>query len=66
MEEITVYAYELFDAAARTWIMAGGMATLPAIEGLHGVPVHSSAMVVASNRVDAHGFLKAPRRSNGC
>lgn len=65
MEEITVYAYELFDASARAWILAGGMATLAAIEGLHGVPIRSSAMVVAAQRVDDHGFLKAPRRCNG-
>jgi hypothetical protein len=66
VDDVTVYAYEIFDATARRWVTAASMATLAAVQSLHGIPIRSSALVVDGSLVDPRGFLLAqPKTGNG-
>lgn len=56
----TVYEYEVFDRGRMRWRRADRMGTATAIEKAGGIPVRSSALVVAASRLDAWGFIRTP------
>lgn len=56
----TVYEYEIFDRGRMRWRRADRMGTAGAIERAGGIPVRSSALVVAAARLDEWGFVRTP------
>jgi hypothetical protein len=58
---LTVYDFEEFHVASRSWRRADRMGTEDAIHKAGGIAIKSSGLVVAMDRVDGDGFLVKTR-----
>ena len=58
----TVYEFEFFDKATRSWRLSVKIGTMEAIAAVGGIAVRSSALRVDRARLDEEGFLVKTRQ----
>jgi len=62
MPKITVYRYELFDAATSRYRKGPGYGTLEGIESKNGLPIREEYIQVDTKQLDEHGFFRQRAR----
>jgi hypothetical protein len=55
-----VYCFYIYDCGSGRMVHSPRAATIETIEKLDGVPMKESALEVAEDEVDAHGYLRGP------